>query len=50
MMTIQYTNDTWVIQHLAVLPKYRKTAVINHDRKRIVDEFARFLIDEHTRS
>jgi glycosyltransferase involved in cell wall biosynthesis len=28
----------------------RKTAVINHDRKRIVDEFARFLIDEHTRS
>lgn len=28
MMTIQYTNDTWVIQHLAVLPKYRKTAVI----------------------
>jgi colanic acid biosynthesis glycosyl transferase WcaI len=28
----------------------RKIAVMNHDRKRIVDEFAQFLTDEHARS
>jgi glycosyltransferase involved in cell wall biosynthesis len=28
----------------------RRIAIKNHDRKRIVDEFARFLLDEHARS